>query len=65
MGKVAYRLALPPSMDKIHDVFHVSMLRKYVSDLSYILRIEDVNLEENLVYEERPIQILDRRIKEL
>ncbi|XP_031249510.1 uncharacterized protein LOC116107370, partial [Pistacia vera] len=65
VGKVAYRLALSPSMDKVHDVFHVSMLRKYVSNPSHILRLEDVDLEENLVYEEHPIQILDRRIKEL
>ena len=65
VGKVAYRLALPPSMDKVHDVFHVSMLRKYVSDPFHILSVEDVELAENLVYEERPVQILDRRIKEL
>ena len=65
IGKVAYRLALPPHMDKVHDVFHVSMLRKYVSDPSHILSIEDVELVENLVYEERPVQILDRKIKEL
>ena len=64
VGKVAYRLALPPSMDRVHNVFHVSMLRKYVSDPSHILSVEDVDLEENLLYEERPIQILDRKIKE-
>ena len=65
VGKVAYRLALPPNMDRVHNVFHVSMLRKYVSDPSHILSIEDVDLEENLVYEEHPVQILDRKIKEL
>ena len=55
IGKVAYRLVLPPSMDKVHDVFHVSMLRKYLSDPSHILSIEDIALEENFVYEERPV----------
>lgn len=63
--KVAYRLALPPSMDRVHNVFHVSMLRKYVSDPSHILSVEDVDVEENLVYEERLVQILDKQIKEL
>ena len=58
-------MALPPSMDRVHDVFHVSMLRKYVSDPLHILSVEDVEVAENLVYEERPVQILDRRVKEL
>ena len=65
VGKVAYKLALPPSMDKVHDVFHVSLLRKYISDPSHVLKIEEVELKDNLVYEERPVQILDRKIKEL
>ncbi|XP_031258443.1 uncharacterized protein LOC116116519 [Pistacia vera] len=64
-GKVAYRLALPPSMDKVHDVFHILMLRKYVSDPSHVLSTEDVIVEENLVYEERPVQVFDRKIKKL
>ncbi|XP_031254195.1 uncharacterized protein LOC116112158 [Pistacia vera] len=51
VGKVAYRLALPPSMDRVHNVFHFSMLQKYVSDPSHILNIKDVNVEENLVFE--------------
>ena len=32
IGSVAYKLALPPSLSSVHDVFHVSMLRKYISD---------------------------------
>ena len=58
---MAYRLKLPPQLDKIHDVFHVSMLRKYISDPSHILREQPVELRENLAYEEEPVQILDRR----
>ncbi|KAG8496459.1 hypothetical protein CXB51_007559 [Gossypium anomalum] len=37
VGPVAYRLALPPELEKIHDVFHVSMLRWYRSDPSHVL----------------------------
>ena len=37
VGPVAYRLALPPELEKIHDVFHVSMLRRYRSDPSHII----------------------------
>ena len=38
VGKVSYRLALPPAMSRVYDVFHVSMLRKYVHDPSHILQ---------------------------
>ena len=42
IGLVAYRLALPPELAKLHDVFHVSMLRKYHSDESHILPVQEV-----------------------
>ena len=37
IGEVAYRLELPSDLDRIHDVFHVSMLRKYIPDPSHVL----------------------------
>ena len=37
VGMIAYQLALPPNLSQIHPVFHVSMLRKYISDPSHIL----------------------------
>ena len=59
--EVAYRLRLPPELARIHDVFHVSMLRKYMEDPSHVLRDQPVELEEDLTYEERPVQIVDRK----
>ena len=41
---VAYRLELPPELAKLHDVFHVSMLRRYCSDPSHILPVQDIQL---------------------
>ena len=38
IGEVAYRLRLPPELARIHDDFHVSMLRKYMTDPSHVLR---------------------------
>ena len=61
IGAVAYRLKLPIELVRIHDVFHVSMLRKYIPDSSHILRDQPIELKENLTYEERPVQILDRK----
>ncbi|KAL5554181.1 hypothetical protein UlMin_041582 [Ulmus minor] len=65
VGKVAYQLALPPSLSAVHNVFHVSMLKKYVSDPSHVLQEAPVEIDEKLSYEERPMQILDRKAKEL
>ena len=61
IGEVAYRLRLPPKLARIHDVFHVSMLRKYMSDPSHVLRDQPIELKEDLTYDERPIQIVDRK----
>ena len=44
VGKVDYRLALPPSLFGVHDIFHVSMLRKYIADPSHILRYPEVKV---------------------
>ena len=61
IGKVAYRLRLPPELTRIHNVFHVSMLRKYIADPSHELRDQLGELKEDLTYEERPVQIVDRK----
>ena len=61
VGEVAYRLRLPSELANIHDVFHVSMLRKYIADPSHILKEQPIQLKENLTYEEHPVEILDRR----
>ncbi|XP_073275403.1 uncharacterized protein [Primulina huaijiensis] len=65
VGTLAYRLALPPNMSRIHNVFHVSQLRKYISDPSHVLEVEPLiiesNLGEELKYEEVPIRIVDTK----
>jgi hypothetical protein len=65
VGPVAYRLALPPNLAGIHDVFHVSMLRKYVIDPSHVIKYEPLQLQEDLTYEEIPMKLLDRKVQEL
>ena len=44
VGPVVYRLTLPPSLSRIHDVFYVSMLRGYISDPSHILQEQSMKL---------------------
>lgn len=65
MGKSAYRLVLLASMDRMDSVFHLSLLHKYLRDPTHVLRVENVKLRNDLAYEERPIQVLDRQVKQL
>ncbi|KAA0043136.1 putative Retrotransposon protein [Cucumis melo var. makuwa] len=65
IGPVAYRLALPPSLSVVHDVFHVSMLRKYVPDQSHVVDYEPLEIDENLSYTEQPVEVLAREVKML
>ena len=58
IGEATYRLRLPPELARKHDVFHVSMLRKYMADPSHVLRDQLIDLKEDLTYEKRPIQMV-------
>ncbi|XP_077223426.1 uncharacterized protein LOC143857039 [Tasmannia lanceolata] len=61
IGKVAYRLVLPPSLSRVHSVIHVSMLRKYIPDPNHVIELEALNLREDLPFEEQPIRIVDHK----
>ena len=61
IGEVAYRLALPPALTSVHNVFHVSMLRKYIPDPNHVMEYEPLHLREDLTYEEVPIWIVDKK----
>ena len=65
VGPVAYRLALPPNLEKIHNVFHVSMLRRYRLDPSHVVSTETIELRPDLTYEEESVKILAQEVKEL
>uniref|UniRef100_A0A2N9FHE6 CCHC-type domain-containing protein n=1 Tax=Fagus sylvatica TaxID=28930 RepID=A0A2N9FHE6_FAGSY len=61
VGPIAYRLALPPALSKIHDIFHVLALRKYIPHPSHVLKQIPMPIQGNLTYEEIPVEILDRK----
>ncbi|XP_074305831.1 uncharacterized protein LOC141641053 [Silene latifolia] len=65
VGKVAYQLALPPTLDLVHNGFNVSQLRKYITDPSHVLDVEHIEMDEALTYIETPKQILDRKVKKI
>ncbi|XP_043725729.1 uncharacterized protein LOC122672299 [Telopea speciosissima] len=65
IGPVVYRLALPPSLDGMHDIFHVSMLWKYMHDPSHVLSQEPPKLAADMSYKEQPEKILDNKVVNL
>ena len=65
VGPLPYRLALSPELEKIHNVFHVSMLRRYRSYPSHVVSSETIELRPYLTSEEEPVEILAREVKEL
>lgn len=62
---MAYKLELPPELEAVHPVFHVSMLEKFLRNPSCITHVEDIQVKEDLSYEEVSMVILDRQICKL
>ena len=58
-GKVAYQLELPSQLSEVHDVFHVSQLKKCLRVPEEQLSLEDLDVKENLSYDEYPTKILE------
>ena len=61
IGKLAYELVLPPNLQQVHNVFHVSMLRKYNPDARHIVEYEHVDIQPDLTYVEQPVRIIDQK----
>ena len=65
VGQVAYRLELPEELSRIHKTFHVSYLRKSLADQTAYIPMEEIEIDENLNYVVKPIEILDQKVKHL
>ncbi|KAK9048711.1 hypothetical protein SSX86_032323 [Deinandra increscens subsp. villosa] len=65
VGDNAYQLELPEELSGIHNTFHVSNLRKCLADESAYVPLDDLVVDKKLNYVERPIAILDRKVKKL
>ncbi|GJX19358.1 putative reverse transcriptase domain-containing protein [Tanacetum coccineum] len=65
VGPVAYKLELPRELQRIHNTFHVSNLKKCLSDEDLIIPLDEVRIDEKLHFIEEPIEIIDREVKQL
>ena len=61
VGTVAYRLALPPSMSGVHEVFYVSMLRRYTPDPAHVVDWGEIKVDTDGTFEEGKVCIMDSR----
>ena len=59
VGTIAYRLALPPSLSSVHEVFHVSMLRKYTPNPSHVVDWDELVVDADGTFKEGPIRNVD------
>ncbi|KAI0496377.1 hypothetical protein KFK09_022693 [Dendrobium nobile] len=65
IGKSAYRLLLSDQMSDVHNVFHVSTLRKWISDSGKKVSADEIEIQENLSYKEEPELILAHDVRKL
>lgn len=65
VGPVAYCLALPPHLHKIHNVFHVSVLRHYIADQSHNLQWKELQVSDEGIVSVEPLCILEHRVPQL
>ncbi|GJS19533.1 putative reverse transcriptase domain-containing protein [Tanacetum coccineum] len=65
IGPVAYKLELPEELRNVHNTFHVSNLKKCLSDESLVIPMKELRLDDKLNFVEEPVEIMDREVKQL
>ncbi|GJS00250.1 hypothetical protein Tco_0316758 [Tanacetum coccineum] len=65
VGTVAYRLELLEQLSRVHSTFHVSNLKKCLSDETHIIPLNEIQINDKLHFIEEPVKIMDREVKRL
>ncbi|GKD97683.1 hypothetical protein Tco_1381580 [Tanacetum coccineum] len=65
VGTVAYRLELPEKLGRVHSTFHVSNLKKFLSDEPLAIPLDEIHFDDKLNFIEEPVEIIDREVKRL
>ncbi|GJW25083.1 putative reverse transcriptase domain-containing protein [Tanacetum coccineum] len=65
VGTVAYKLELPQQLSRVYKTFHVSNLKKFMSDESLVIQLEELRVDDKLHFVEEPVEVMDHEIKQL
>ncbi|GJR63055.1 putative reverse transcriptase domain-containing protein [Tanacetum coccineum] len=65
VGTVAYQLELPEQLSRVHSTFHVSNLKKCLSDEPLAIPLDEIHVDDKLNFIEEPVEIMDREVKRL
>nr|GEX38339.1 putative reverse transcriptase domain-containing protein [Tanacetum cinerariifolium] len=65
VGTVAYRLKLPEQLSRVHSTFHVSNLKKCLSDEPLAILLDEVHIDDKLCFVEEPVELMDSEVKRL
>nr|GEU72315.1 putative reverse transcriptase domain-containing protein [Tanacetum cinerariifolium] len=65
VGTIAYRLELPKKLSRVHSTFHVSNLKKCLSDEPLAISLDEIHIDDKLNFIEEPVEIMDREVKRL
>ncbi|GKF23333.1 putative reverse transcriptase domain-containing protein, partial [Tanacetum coccineum] len=65
VGTVTYKLELPQQLSRVHNTFHVSNLKKCMSDESLMIPLEELRVDDKLHFVEKPVEVMDREIKQM
>ncbi|GJY40671.1 putative reverse transcriptase domain-containing protein [Tanacetum coccineum] len=65
VGTVAYKLELPQQLSRVHSTFHVSNLKKCLSDEPLAISLDEIHIDDKLHFVEEPVEIIDREVKQL
>ncbi|GJZ00733.1 putative reverse transcriptase domain-containing protein [Tanacetum coccineum] len=63
--KVAYKLKLPEELSNVHSTFHISNIKKCISDESLVIPMKELYLDDKLNFVEEPVEIMDQEVKQL
>ncbi|GJT91120.1 putative reverse transcriptase domain-containing protein [Tanacetum coccineum] len=65
VGTVAYRLELPEQLSQVHSTFHMSNLKKYLSDETLVIPLDEIQIDDKLYFIKEPVKIMDCKVKRL
>nr|GFA91912.1 reverse transcriptase domain-containing protein [Tanacetum cinerariifolium] len=65
IGPVAYRLRLPEELSSVHNTFHVSNLKKYLTDANLYVPLDEIKIDKTLRFIKEPVDIIDREVRNL